>query len=155
MAEPRIRVSAILRWDGRVLLIRHDKRGEEVWLLPGGGVQVGESLTQALQRELIEELGLFEDGDELPVEGPVALVDSIAPRPGPVPDKHVVHVIFAGELPNGSLEAVTSRDAAVRGHRLFDGDELDSVVLHPPIRRFLQRWRPGDPTVYLGSLWAP
>ncbi len=155
MAEPRIRVSAILRWDGRVLLIRHDKRGEEVWLLPGGGVQVGESLTQALQRELTEELGLFEDGDELPVEGPVALVDSISPRPGPVPDKHVVHVIFAGELLNGSLEAVTSRDAAVRGHRLFDRDELDGVVLHPPIRRFLQRWRPGDPTVYLGSLWAP
>ena len=155
MSEPRIRVSAILRWRGRVLLIRHEKRGEEVWLLPGGGVQVGESLTQALQRELTEELGLFSEGDELPVEGPVALVDSIAPRRGPVPDKHVVHVIFAGELPETSLERVSSRDAAVRGHRLFELDELEGIVLHPPIRRFLQRWRPGDPTVYLGSLWAP
>jgi hypothetical protein len=26
--------------------------------------------------------------------------------------------------------------------------------LHPPIQRFVQRWRPGDPAVYLGALWA-
>jgi ADP-ribose pyrophosphatase YjhB (NUDIX family) len=155
IAEPRIRVSAILRWRGRVLLIRHEKESRDVWLLPGGGVRVGESLTRALQRELVEELGLFEAGDELPVEGPVALVDSIAPRRKLVPEKHVVHVIFAGQLPESSLEEVTSQDAAVRGHRLFDPDELDGIVLHPPIKRFLQRWRPGDPTVYLGSLWAP
>jgi len=29
------------------------------------------------------------------------------------------------------------------------------VVLHPPIQRFVTRWRPGDPAVYLGALWAP
>ena len=155
MAEPRIRVSAILRWRGRVLLIRHEKPGTgEVWLLPGGGVQVGESLAEALQRELTEELGIFEEGDELPVEGPVCLVDSIAPRRGPLPGKHVVHVIFAADLSHRSLEDVETRDAAVRGARLFSAEELDDVVLHPPIKRFLSRWQPGDPAVYLGALWA-
>jgi len=54
-----------------------------------------------------------------------------------------------------TLEAVTSADAAVRGHRLFGVGDLDEVVLHPPIQRFLARWQPGDPTVYLGPLWAP
>jgi hypothetical protein len=29
------------------------------------------------------------------------------------------------------------------------------VIVHPPIQRFLRRWEPGDPAVYLGSLWAP
>jgi len=33
--------------------------------------------------------------------------------------------------------------------------ELDSVALHPPIHRFLQRWQPGDPAAYLGEMWAP
>jgi hypothetical protein len=66
-----------------------------------------------------------------------------------------VHIIFAGDLSGRSLAAVTSQDAAVRGHRLFDRVELDDVVLHPPIQRFLRRWEPGDPAVYLGSLWAP
>ena len=149
--EPRIRVSAILRWKGRVLLCRHEKNGKEYWLLPGGGVNSGESLVNALHRELAEEIGI---DDELPVEGPVAIVDSIAPVQSFAP-KHVVHIIFAGDLGGRSLERVTSQDAAVRGHRLFGVTDLDVVVLHPPIQRFLRRWQPGDPAVYLGALWAP
>ena len=150
-AEPRIRVSAILRWHDRVLLCRHEKPGKEYWLLPGGGVNSGESLVDALHRELAEEIGIDE---ELPVEGPVAIVDSIAPVRS-FAAKHVVHIIFAGDLGGRSLEAVTSQDAAVRGHRLFAHDELDGIVLHPPIQRFLRRWQPGDPAVYLGALWVP
>ncbi len=150
MSEPRIRVSAILRWRGRVLLCRHEKPGKEYWLLPGGGVNAGESLTDALNRELDEEVGIE---DELPLEGPVAIVDSIAP--GGLPGKHVVHIIFSGDLGGRSLETVTSVDAAVRGHRLFGLEELDEIVLHPPIQRFLRRWRPGDPVAYLGALWVP
>jgi 8-oxo-dGTP diphosphatase len=150
-AEPRIRVSAILRWKGRVLLCRHEKPGKEYWLLPGGGVNSGESLVDALYRELAEEIGI---DDQPPVEGPVAIVDSIAPTRSFAP-KHVVHIIFAGDLGGRSLETVTSHDAAVRGHRLFTVADLDGVVLHPPIQRFLSRWQPGDPAVYLGALWAP
>ena len=149
--EPRIRVSAVLRREDRLLLIRQEKRGEQYWLLPGGGVNYGESLTRALQRELTEECGIEED---LPLEGPVAIADSIAPERS-LRAKHVVHIIFAGYLGGRSLEAVTSRDAAVRGHRLFAVDELAGIRLHPPIQRFLARWEPGDPVVYLGALWAP
>jgi 8-oxo-dGTP diphosphatase len=151
LGEPRIRVSAILRWQDRLLLCRHEKGEKEHWLLPGGGVNSGESLVDALHRELAEEVGI---GDELPVEGPVAIVDSIAPVRS-FAAKHVVHIIFAGDLSGRSLEAATSSDAAVRGHRLFAVGELEDIVLHPPIERFLRRWQPGDPVVYLGALWAP
>ncbi|HET9438081.1 MAG TPA: NUDIX hydrolase [Gaiellaceae bacterium] len=151
--EPRIRVSAILRWQGRVLLLRHDKAEGEAWLLPGGGVRWGESLISALQRELWEETGLFPAGAEVPLEGPVAIVDSISP-PGAPYRKHVVHVIFAADV-TGSLEEVASRDDAVRGHRTFHARELESITLHPPIQRFLQRWQPGDPATYLGEMWIP
>jgi 8-oxo-dGTP diphosphatase len=149
--EPRIRVSVVLRREGRVLLCRHEKEGRDNWLLPGGGVNMGESLADALQRELTEECGIE---DELPLEGPIAVAESIPP-PGSLLRKHVVHMIFAADLGGRSLEAVTSADAAVRGHRLFAVDELLDVSLHPPIQRFLARWQPGDPVVYLGPLWAP
>jgi 8-oxo-dGTP diphosphatase len=148
-AEPRVRVSAILRWQRGILLCRHEKRGKEAWLLPGGGVHSGESLIQALEREMREEVGIAPPS----FEGPVAIVDSISPE-RTLTSKHVVHIIFAGDL-DGSLERVVSQDEAVQGHRLFGLDELEGIVLHPPIQRFLSRWRPGDPAVYLGALWTP
>ena len=50
-----------------------------------------------------------------------------------------------------------SQQQSFRALAEFDAEraELDDVVLHPPIQRFLRRWEPGDPAVYLGSLWAP
>ena len=54
----RIRVSAILIKDGKILLIAHKKNNDVYWLLPGGGVNFGESLKHALKREIKEELGV-------------------------------------------------------------------------------------------------
>ena len=148
--EPRIRVSAMIRWQGRILLCRQEKPGKEYWLLPGGGVDGGESLIEALRRELREELGVEAD---VQFEGPVAICDSIAPK-SLLARKHVVHIIFAADLSHRSLEDVETRDAAIKGARLFTDDELGEIVVHPPIKRFLSRWEPGDPAVYLGALWA-
>jgi len=150
--HPRLRVSALVRREGRVLLCRHEKpdRGA-YWLLPGGGVEAGETLVQALHRELREELGIT----ETPLlEGPIALAESIAPADAEVA-RHVVHIIFAAYLGDRSLAEVESSDAAVRGHRLFEADELLDVAVHPPIQKFIERWQPGDAAVYLGSVWAP
>ena len=58
------------------------------------------------------------------MEGPIAIVDSISPARAQA-TKHVVHIIFSADLGGRSLEAVTSADAAVRGHRLFGLGELE------------------------------
>ena len=150
MTTPRVRVAALIHWQNRILLCRQEKPGREYWLLPGGGVDGGETLVDALRRELGEELGL---ADSFPLEGPIAVADSIAPG-WQAGDRHIVHIVFGADLSDRSLEDVETTDAAVRGARLFSLDELEDIVLHPPIMRFVQRWRPGDPAVYLGSLWA-
>jgi ADP-ribose pyrophosphatase YjhB (NUDIX family) len=149
VSPPRIRVGALLRHGDAVLLLRQEKLGRSYWLLPGGGVEEGESLHVALARELSEECGL----EGVTLEGPIAIVESIAP-PSLRPRKHVVHVIFYADVSGRSLEDVASADGTIHGHRLMNPGELAAVDLRPPIHRFLERWRPGDPFVHLGELWV-
>jgi ADP-ribose pyrophosphatase YjhB (NUDIX family) len=106
-------------------------------------------MEQALRRELAEECGLT----DVQLEGPIAVAESIAP-PGLIPRKHVIHVIFHAVVADDRYVAISSADATIRGHRLVDTGEVPALPIHPPIHRFLERWRPGDPFVHLGNRWA-
>ncbi len=57
--RPFLAVSAAIVRDGRVLLVRRAQPpAQQVFTLPGGIVETGETLTQALLREVNEETGL-------------------------------------------------------------------------------------------------
>jgi len=147
---PRIRVCALLTRGDRVLLLRHEKHGRPYWLLPGGGVEHGETLEGALRRELLEECGL----DGLRLHGPIAIAESIAPVGAAGEGRHIVHHIYHGDLAGHSLTRLQSSDAAVRNHRLVARQELVDTDMRPPIQRFIARWEPGDPFVSLGRVWS-
>lgn len=64
----RIRVAAAVVWqDGRLLLTQRPPGGPLglLWELPGGKVEPGESLEQALVREIGEELGVGASAHEV------------------------------------------------------------------------------------------
>ena len=104
-AHPVVGVGAVVVRDGRALIIRraHEPRKGE-WSLPGGHLDLGESLIDAVRREVKEETGL----DVHP--GPIVeTFDRVHRDPDGRIRFHFVIVDFVCEAPSG--EAVAGSDA--------------------------------------------
>jgi len=107
-ARPRVGVGGVLVRDGKVLLIRRGKeplRGR--WVVPGGTVEVGETLEEAVTREVLEETGLVVRPREV-----VTVFDRIERRDGEVL-YHYVIIDYVCDYVSGELRAGTDAEAAV------------------------------------------
>ena len=110
--RPIVGVGAVILRDNRVLLVRRGTeplRGE--WSLPGGMLEIGESLRQAAEREVLEETGL-----RVRAERVIEVFDSITPDAFGRTQFHYVLIDFlclpiGGELRAGSdvADAVWAR----------------------------------------------
>lgn len=105
---PRVVVWAgvLIRRDQSVLLVRQGY-GERYWSLPGGTMELGESIDQAAIREVQEETGLH-----VRLKRVVGLYSK--------PDEGALAVTFEGEAICGTLKA----DHEVIDCRYFPFDEL-------------------------------
>jgi nucleoside triphosphatase len=78
--------------EGRVLLCRMaPDRGvfPGLWALPGGGVEPGERIDEALRREVREELGIGLSHIE-----PLLFKDTVLPKTFPDGSKRMLHMVF-------------------------------------------------------------
>ena len=101
---PRVVVGvAAVIWNdrGEILLIRRAKaprKGE--WSLPGGKVEFGETLIEAVRREALEETGLT-----IEVLGLVDVVESVREVAAGSPDGHYVLIDFGTKVTSGTARA--------------------------------------------------
>jgi ADP-ribose pyrophosphatase len=57
--QPRVAVGAIVFKNNRVLLVRRAQApSQNLWSIPGGRVEIGETLQEAAEREIFEETGI-------------------------------------------------------------------------------------------------
>jgi len=106
--RPIVGVGAVIVNDGRVLLVR---RGHEPlkgeWSLPGGAVEVGETLRTAVAREVREETGL--DVDVGPI---VEVLDRIRLDDEGRVRYHFVLIDYLCRPVGGSLACASDADEA-------------------------------------------
>jgi 8-oxo-dGTP diphosphatase len=107
-SHPVVGVGAVVLRGCEVLLIKRGKdplRGR--WLVPGGTVELGETLQEAVVREVREETGL----DVVPRE--VVLVFDRIDREGTELRYHYVIVDYVCDIVGGELRAGSDADDAV------------------------------------------
>jgi 8-oxo-dGTP diphosphatase len=131
-AAPLIGVGAVIVQQDRVLLVKRatePARGR--WSIPGGLIDVGETLAEAVIREVREETGLDVEPLEL-----VELLDRIY-RDGDRVRYHYVIADYLCRVVGGTLHAASDADAA----RWVERDEWNSqcaLILDPTTVRVIE-----------------
>lgn len=115
----KVRVTGIVIEDGRLLLLNQDTDTGRSWSLPGGKLEDGETLAEALVREMKEETGL----DVEP--GRLLYVCDHLPGGG----THVVHVTFEARRTGGTVgDIAAGADATpIRGVEFVPVSKLTSL----------------------------
>ncbi|MCB2190959.1 MAG: NUDIX hydrolase [Deltaproteobacteria bacterium] len=126
---PVVGVGAVVLAGEQVLLV---KRGAEpsrgIWSIPGGGVEVGESLAQACAREVAEETAI-----EVRVGPMVEVIERILRDPQGRVEYHYVLIDFLCYAQ--PMEPMAGDDAA---DALWAGlDSLDGFSLTPDTQRVI------------------
>ena len=126
-AAPVLGVGAVVVDDGRLLLVQRDHPpGAGTWAIPGGRVRGGETLAEAVTRELREETGI--EGFCGPLIGWSELVT------GDVGPDHLVILDFEVNV----LEAVDPTPASdARAARWVPLADVAEIRLAPGLAEFL------------------
>ncbi len=124
-------VGAVVIHQGKILLVKRAKdpsRG--YWSIPGGAIELGERVREALKREVKEECGI-----EIEVGPVLEVVDSIHRDADGKVRFHYVIIDFLA-FPK-ELEVLPSSDAEEA--RWFSPEELDDILLPSGTRELLKR----------------
>ena len=136
-STPRVAVGAVVFKNNRVLLVRRGQPpSEDLWAIPGGSVEIGETLQEAAEREILEETGITIRAGE-----PVYTFDAIVRDDNGRIRFHYVIVDligdYAGGEPNAGDDAIEARWVAAQ--------EMKELQVSPPTLKLLkERFRFGN-----------
>ncbi len=126
---PCVAVGAVVFHNDGVLLVKRAKPpARALWAIPGGSVQLGESLQQAAEREILEETGIV-----IRAKDPVYTFDMIERDDHGRIRFHYVIIDLAADYVSGELAAGDDATAAL----WVDAAMLKALPVNPATRRLL------------------
>jgi ADP-ribose pyrophosphatase len=129
--QPVVAVGAIVFKNNRVLLVRRAQPpSQDLWAIPGGRVEIGETLQEAAEREILEETGIIIQARE-----PVYTFDYIERDGSALPRFHYVIIDLIADYVRG--EARAGDDAA--DVRWVTAEELASLKVSSKTVRLLKK----------------
>jgi ADP-ribose pyrophosphatase YjhB (NUDIX family) len=135
-------VTAIVTDTNGAILMVH-KTDNNLWALPGGGMDLGESISQAVVREVKEETGL-----DVEVTGIVGIYTDpghvMAYDDGEV--RQQCSVCFTTRLLGGTLTTSSETSEA----RFVSPESLDTLRIHPSMRLRISHYMEDRPGPYIG-----
>lgn len=128
--RPVVGISAVVIRDGKVLLIRRGVApGRGLWAVPGGSLELGETLQQGAEREILEETGITIRARE-----PIYAFDFFERDPDGRIRFHFVIVDLAADYIRGDVKGA---DDALEARWLAPGD-LDHLPVSKNTLKLLQ-----------------
>src|SRR5512142_901493 len=131
----RLRCAAVLVRGNEILLVKHEKGGSEYWLLPGGGLEPGETLAEATERELREECGVAIRCGRL-----LFVAETLEPNR----ERQIVNVVFLADMLSGEPHLATLDDARLIDVAWMTRSRLRDIVFFPDFRdELVRQWDHG------------
>jgi 8-oxo-dGTP diphosphatase len=128
--RPVVGIGAVVIRDGKVLLIRRGVApGRGLWAVPGGSLELGETLQQGAEREILEETGITIRARE-----PIYAFDFFERDPDGRIRFHFVIVDLAADYIRGDVKGA---DDALEARWLAPGD-LDHLPVSKNTLKLLQ-----------------
>jgi len=129
--HPMVGVGAIIVRNGKILIVkRKSEPGKGRWSVPGGLVELGETVGQTVKREVKEECSLDVEVDRL-----IDVVDSLTKDEEGNIKYHFVILDFFVKLKGGELKAGDDAEEA----KWVPLEEVEKYNLTKTFREFLKR----------------
>jgi len=138
-----IRPAILIIENQQVLTMQYNYGGQKVYNLPGGNLELGEYLSDALAREMQEELGIEVSVGEMILVGEVYFEDR---------KKHTLHLLFEGKITAG-IPTINPKETSALAIKWLTVNELEKVNLYPNLSKAIQDYLAGKlSNKYIGKI---